>query len=80
MSLSNNSSLDENKQKTFGLSQLKNLKIADSLSYSGVELEPYKSETTPFNVQDSLDQMKPKNSYFDTKYLKESSFPTNHQN
>lgn len=38
MSLSNNSSVDINKLKSHGLDQIKNVKIADSLSYSGIEL------------------------------------------
>lgn len=35
MSLSNGSSIDTNNMKAFGLDQIKNIKIADSLSYSG---------------------------------------------
>jgi hypothetical protein len=42
ISLSNNSSIDTNKLKSFGLDQIKNVKIADSLSYSGIELDHYK--------------------------------------
>lgn len=67
MSLSNNSSLDGNKGKGYGLDQLKNLKIADSLSYSGADLEPVSASNT---VQDSLDVMNPRDSYLRISNLK----------
>lgn len=87
MSISNNSSLDDNliknQEKTrnksgvgFGLDQLKNLKIADSLSYSAVDLEPYiyKPVDTSYIVKDSLD-VKPINSFKGGSYLRESYLP-----